>query len=145
MGFAFSETMSGTIEWDTEPGKQHPFRFEVTARARSLREHLATGYATLTGVMYAPPLANGADAEGSIVIRVLGQRIIRYELAFTGNDNRRYELVGQKDIEWLRPLSTFTHLPAEVIDDDHRRVATCVARFDLKRDGWSFLRSFRPA
>ena len=28
---------------------------------------------------------------------------------------------------------------------DHRRVGTCMTRFDLKKDGWAFLRSFRPA
>jgi hypothetical protein len=145
MGFAFSEVMSGTVEWDAEPGKTHPFRFEITARAGSLRDHLANGRAELSGIVHAPPRANGADAEGTILIRPLQQRIIRYELRFHGDDGRRYELVGQKDIEWLRPLATFTRLPAEIVDEDHRRVATCVARFDLRRDGWSWLRSFRRA
>lgn len=145
MGFSFAETMSGTVEWDAEPGKQHPFRFEVKAHAKSTREHFANGRAKLTGKVYAPPKADGADAEGTITIRPIGQRIIRYELQFTGADGKRYEVVGQKDISWLRPLETFTHLPCDIIDDQHRRVGTCVTRFDLKGDWWSFLRSFRPA
>ena len=57
---------------------------------------------------------------------------------------KHYELVGQKDIRWLRPLRTFTYLPAEILDGEHRRVATCETAFDLKHDLWSFLRSFRP-
>jgi hypothetical protein len=145
MGFAFSEVMSGTVEWDGEPGKRYPFSFEVTAKAGSWRDHLATGRAALTGVVNAPPVAASSEAHGTIVIRPLVQRVIRYELAFEGDDGKHYELVGQKDIDLLRPFSTFTHLPAEIIDEDHRRVATCVARFDLRRDGWSWLRSFRPA
>ena len=145
MGFQFAERMSGTIEWDAEPGTKHPFRFEIRAHAPSTRGHLATGRATLHGQVFAPPRADGAEAEGSIVIRPLGQRIIRYELSFTGDDGKRYELVGQKDISWRRPLESFTTLPAEILDEDHRRVATCLTRFDYRNDWWSFLRSFRPA
>ena len=79
-----------------------------------------------------------------ITIRPVGQRIIRYELAFTGSDGKPYELVGQKDIRWTAPLKTFTHLPAEILDSEHRRVATCELAFDVKNDGFGFLRSFRP-
>src|SRR5262245_45101151 len=134
MGFEFAETMAGTMEWDAEPGKHHPFRFDITAHAPSTREHLKDGRATLRGVVHAPGLATSADAEGTITIRPLGQRIIRYELEFTGDDGRRYELVGQKDIRWRHPIRTLTTLPAEIIDDHHRRVATCLTRFAYERD-----------
>ncbi|HEU0029043.1 MAG TPA: hypothetical protein VFQ53_00330 [Kofleriaceae bacterium] len=143
MGFEFAETMSGTIEWDDKPGTKHPFRFEVSAHAGSIRRHLLDGKAILQGTIYAPPIAEGAPAEGVITIRPVGQRIIRYELAFAGDDGKHYELVGQKAIRWTSPLRTFTELPAEILDEEHRRVATCQARFDLKRDGLTFLRSFR--
>jgi hypothetical protein len=145
MGFQFSETMAGTVEWDDAPGTKHPFRFEITAHASSTRDHLATGRAQLRGIVCAPPIAEHAEAEGTIVIRPLGQRVIRYELSFVADDGRHYELVGQKDISWRSPLRTFTTLPAEILDEDHRRIGTCLTHFDLKRDGWAFLRSFRPA
>ncbi len=145
MGFQFSEAMSGTVEWDDEPGHKHPFRFEVTAHAGSTRDHLATGRALLHGVVHAAPRVHAAEAEGTIVIRPIGQRIVRYELSFVGDDGKRYEMVGQKDIRWRAPLRTWTHLPAEIVDEDHRRVATCDTTFDLRHDWWSFLRSFRPA
>ena len=145
MGFEFAETMSGTVEWDAEPGKTHPFRFEIRAHAPSTREHFATGKANVRGLVYCPPKADGVDAEGSITIRPLGQRFIRFLLLFVADDGQRYEVVGQKDISWLRPVASFTTLPAEIIDEDHRRVATCLTRFDYRNDLWSFLRSFRPA
>ena len=145
MGFEFAETMSGTIEMDAEPGKRHPFKFEIRAHAESTRKHLADGRARVTGVISAPPMAASADADGTITIRPLGQRIIRYELSFLGDDGKRYEMVGQKDIRWRRAIETFTTLPAEILDEDHRRVATCLTRFDYRNDLWSFLRSFRPA
>jgi hypothetical protein len=144
MGFQFAETMAGTVEWDAQPGVQHPFSFEVTAEAVSTRAHLQDGKAMLRGVVHAPPLAEAADAEGVITIRPLGQRVIRYELSFTGDDGRDYELVGQKDIRWMSPIRSFTYLPADIIDDDHRRVGACRTTFDLKHHWWSFLRSFRP-
>jgi len=145
MGFEFSETMSGTVEWDAAPGQRHPFRFDVTAHAASFRDHMFTGHAELRGKVLAPPKARDAPAEGMITIRPLGGRIIRYELAFTGDDGVRYSIVGQKDIDFWHPLKTFTTLPAEIVDAEHRRVGTALTRFDLRRDWWRFLRSFRPA
>lgn len=144
MGFQFAETMSGTFELDAQPGKKRPFKFEITAQADSTRAHLRDGKASIRGVVTAPPLAESADAEGTITIRPLVQRIIRYELSFVGDDGRGYELVGQKDIRFRSPIRTFTYLPAEILDEDHRRVATCETTFDLRNDWWSFLRSFRP-
>lgn len=144
MGFQFAETMSGTYELDAEPGTKRPFRFEITAHAESTRAHLRDGKAAVRGVLTAPPLAESADVDGTLTIRPLGQRFIRYELAFVGDDGKSYELVGQKDIRFRSPIRTFTHLPAEILDEDHRRVATCQIVFDLRHDWWSFLRSFRP-
>lgn len=143
MGFQFTETMAGVVEWDAQPSTRHPFRFVVTAQAESTRQHLADGKAVMRGTIHAPPIAEGVEIEGVITIRPLGQRIIRYELAFVGDDGKHYELVGQKDIRWLSPLKTFTYMPAEILDEEHRRVATCETTFDLKKDWWSFLRSFR--
>lgn len=144
MGFQFAETMAGTVEWDDKPGVRHPFRFEITAQAESTRSHLKDGKAAIRGLIYAPPCAEGVDAEGTITIRPLGQKLIRYELSFVGDDGKPYELVGQKDIRFLSPIKSFTQLPAEILDEEHRRVATCRTTFDLKHDWWSFLRSFRP-
>ena len=108
MGFEFSETMAGTVEWDAEPGKRHPFRFDITAHAESTRAHLMDGRASIRGTVYAPPKTRSAPAEGTITIRPVGQKIIRYELSFSGDDGQPYELVGQKDISYLRPFTTFT-------------------------------------
>lgn len=144
MGFQFAETMAGTIEWEDRPGVTEPFKFEVTAQAESTRDHLRDGRAVLRGVVTSPPRITSADAEGVITIRLFGEKIIRYELSFLGDDGTPYELVGQKDIRFLSPFRSFTYLPAEILDEDHRRVATCKTTFDLRRDLWTFMRSFRP-
>ncbi|MGE0401827.1 MAG: hypothetical protein AB7T06_34310 [Kofleriaceae bacterium] len=145
MGFVFAETMSGTVVWDSEPGKKHPFKFEISAHAESTRAHFLDGKVSVRGVLDAPPRAHGVDCEGTMTIRPIGQKIIRYELSFVGDDGKPYELVGQKDIRFLSLRKTLTYLPAEILDDQHRRVATCETRFDVKNDLWSFLRSWKPA
>ncbi len=145
MGFQFAETMSGTLELDDRPGEKHPLQFDLRAHAASTRSHLADGRAEVRGVISAPPLARSADVEGTLLIRPVGQRVIRYELSFVGDDGKRYELVGQKDIRWRKAITTLTTLPLEVLDEEHRRIATCLTRFDYRNDLWSFLRSFRPA
>jgi hypothetical protein len=139
--------MSGTVRWTAAglPTDPQPFHFKATAHAESTRDHLATGRAALRGVVHAPPLVDAADLSGVITIRPLGQRLIRYEFFFTAADGKRYEFVGQKDIRWLAALRTWTTLPGEIIDEAGRRVGTCETRFDLRGDGWTFLRSFRAA
>jgi hypothetical protein len=143
MGFRFAETMQGTVEWSVQPGVKHPFSFDITAEAASTRTHLFDGKATLRGVVHAPPLTRAADAEGVITIRPIGRRMIHYQLRFTGDDGKAYELIGQKDIRLRALVHSFTYLPADILDPDHRRIGSCETRFDLARDGWSFLRSFR--
>ena len=142
MGFEFAETMAGTLEMDAT-GARHPLKFDVAAHAESTRKHLRDGKAALFGTIYAPPIAEGAPVEGVITIRPVGQRIIRYELSFVGDDGAAYALRGQKDIRWTSPLRSFTMMSAEILDNENRRVATCQIAFDYKNDLWSFLRSWR--
>ncbi|MFN0252475.1 MAG: hypothetical protein ACKV2T_36700 [Kofleriaceae bacterium] len=145
MGFEFAETMRGTVVWDAEPGRTHPFKFAINAHAESTRAHVLDGRVAVRGILDAPPVAHGVDCEGTMTIRPIGQKIIRYELAFQGDDGTHYELVGQKDIRFLALRKTLTYLPAEILDDQHRRVGVCETSFDLKNDWWSFLRSWKPA
>ncbi|HEY4243750.1 MAG TPA: hypothetical protein VGM88_28250 [Kofleriaceae bacterium] len=145
MGFQFAETMAGTVTWDDRPGVAHPFKFEVTAQAESTRAHVKDGKADLHGTIYVPPLTDAAEAHGTITIRPFGERIIRYELVFTGDDGNEYELIGQKDIRWTSPIHSWTHLPAEIRRAGGPRIATCDTRFDIRpANTWRFLRSFRP-
>jgi hypothetical protein len=143
-GFQFTETMAGTVEWRSEPGKRYPLRFDVTATADSIAKYLADGKAHLCGLMHAPPKADGVPTEGTITIRPIDRRYIRYELVFTGQDGASYELVGEKTIRWLQPKDSFTHLRAEVTDAAGRPVGHVEAYFNLERDLWSFIRSFHP-
>jgi len=145
MGFAFAETMSGTMQRVDRPGEAVPFAFTVHVHAASLRRHLLDGKATLRGTVEAPGLATAAEAEGEMLLRPLVRRVIRYELSFRGDDGRRYRFAGQKDIRWTSPLRTWTTLPGEITDEDGRLVARCDTRFDYRSDWLQFASSWRPA
>ncbi len=145
-GFCFDETMAGTMERVDRPGQALPFSFTVHAHAASMMSWLRDGKAKLTGTVEAPGLAAAAPVvKGVITLRPVLQRIVKYELAFLGDDGKRYRFVGQKDIRWLDALRTWTTLPGEISDDAGRLVARCQTRFDYKSDWMQFASSFRPA
>jgi hypothetical protein len=145
MGFAFDETMSGTMERVDRPGERVPFSFTVHVHAPSTLQHLRDGKATLRGTVEATGLATAAEAAGTMILRPLRGRIVRYELAFTGDDGRRYRFEGQKDIRWLDALRTWTTLPGIIRDEQDQVVARCDTRFDYKSDWLQFASSWRPA
>jgi hypothetical protein len=142
MALRFAETMSGTFEPIDQPGTRHPFKFSVSARARSVLRHLRDGRAEIDGTVEAAPLAERAHLTGEMTIRPIGGRFIRYRFEFPGDDGKRYTFAGQKDIAWTDLVRSWTTLPGEIRDGD-RVVATCETRFDWKGDGVAFLRSFR--
>jgi hypothetical protein len=140
MGFAFDETMAGTLELKKEPGVSHPLTFRAHVKAPWIG-----GKCTMTGHIEAAPIAKDAPFEGRMLMRPFLGRVIRYELEFTGDDGRRYTLAGQKDIRLSDLARTWTTLPAEISDDRGTVVATCETRFDVARETLAFLSSFRPA
>ncbi|MCA9679850.1 MAG: hypothetical protein H6709_00820 [Kofleriaceae bacterium] len=145
MGFAFDETMSGTMERVDQPGQAVPFSFSIHVHAPSLGRHLRDGKATLRGTVEAPGLAASAALEGEITMRPLGRRLIRYEFEFDGDDGRRYRFAGQKDIRWTDLRRSWTTLPGEITDAAGALVARCLTRFDARADWLQFASSWRPA
>ncbi len=142
MGFGFAETMSGT--W-TRDGVERPFRFTVKVRSGRLRDFRRDQVAEMEGTVDAGDLATGQPLRGTLLMKPFLGRVLRYEFEFTGDDRRPYRFAGQKDIRWLAPLRTWTELPGEVTDDRGRVIGRALTRFDLKRDGLTFMRSWRPA
>lgn len=152
MGFAFAETMSGWLEpaeqvdgplaGASEPKARYPFHFRVHAHVASTLRHLRDGKAALTGVVHAPPFCEAADATGSLELRPLLGRVIRYRLTFEDDHGEALTFVGQKNLSWLAPARTFTELAGELIDQRGVVVAKAQLQFDLRRDWLSFARSF---
>ncbi|WP_210716743.1 hypothetical protein [Amycolatopsis acididurans] len=131
MRTTFSEVMAGNgrLALDVEmPGVLHPF-VDVVANA--------------SGRVEMPGLADDPAATGTVEIAPVTRRRIRYRLDFTALDGRRLHLDGWKSIRFLRPLWTMTTLPATVTDASGAVVAELSLRFDIRRELWAMLRSFR--
>jgi hypothetical protein len=142
-GFSFSETMSGT--WSA-PGsaEARPIRFSVTARARSWLRHLRDKKADLDGTLSMDGVAREVPVHGELLIDPLFGRVIRYQLAFTGDDGKPYHLRGQKDVTVADPVGSMTTLPASIYGAGDQLVGTAQLAFDTK-DLPRFLGSFRPS
>jgi hypothetical protein len=92
-----------------------------------------------------PGLATRQPLRGTLLLQPFLGRVIRYEFEFTGDDGQPYSFAGQKDIRWLSPLRTWTELPDEVRDAAGTLVGTALTYFDMKKDGVTFIRSWKPA
>ncbi len=142
MGFGFEETMSGT--W-TRDGVERPFSFSVRVRSGPLRHFRKDQVADMEGTVDAGGLASRQPLRGTLLLKPFLGRVIRYEFDFTGDDGRPYSFAGQKDIRWLSPVRTWTQLPGEVRNASGTLVGTAMTHFDMKKDGVTFIRSWKPA
>jgi hypothetical protein len=144
-GFGFSETMSGTWSPIDRPDQRRPFRFSLEARSGPLGRFRTDKVVDVNGTLDAEGLATDRAVRGTMIVAPFLRRLIRYELAFTGDDGKPYRFAGQKDIRWLEPVRTWTELPGEITGGNGATVGRAEVRFDLRRDSLAFLRSFRPA
>ena len=150
MGFGFAETMSGWLslasagqaEYPDATEERYPFHFRVRVTAPSLWNHLRDGQAQVAGVVHAPPFCEAADATGTMLIRPVGARLIRYQLTFKDARGRSLRFAGQKNLSYVALRRTVTELDGGLRDDQGALMATTHLRFDLRRDWLSFARSF---
>ncbi|MCA9772390.1 MAG: hypothetical protein KC466_08275 [Myxococcales bacterium] len=132
LGFEFSEEMSGTYHRVGEPTEEHPFVFRVKAEAASLVRNLFDGKAAMTGTVEMAGVAERAALKGTLTMKPLLARFIRYEFDFTGDDGRAYHYAGEKTINHFRPGRSWTTLPGSVWDAEGKEVAKSVTYFDMK-------------
>lgn len=102
-GFAFSERMSGTFYLLSEPLRERPIALDFEA-------HVRKQGAAVTGRLRAEGFAH-SPVQGTIDTAAVADKRIPYDLAFVGDDGRRYRLRGEKDLSWLAPFETLVVLP----------------------------------
>jgi len=105
-GFSFVERLRGTYYRLSDPFVELPITLDVEAHVRRLRTHVASANGRIRAVLLAD-----APVQGTLGLRPLTDRRIPYELAFVGDDGRRYLLRGEKDLSWLAPIETLAVLP----------------------------------
>lgn len=144
LGFEFQEVMSGTYTMVGHPANQGEIRFQARAHAGDALRHLRDGMAELSGTLDMEKVADDVPFSGTLEIRPLTKRIIRYELAFTGNDGQPYRFAGQKDIRWSDLVASMTTLVGTITNAQGAEIAKATLHFDIKADLLPFLVSWKP-
>jgi hypothetical protein len=144
LGFEFQETMAGTYTLAGQAGPPRRVSFTVRAVAGDVLQHLRDGACELEGTFDMEGFADDVPCRGSLEIAPLTKRIIRYELAFAGNDGEPYRLAGQKDIKLSDLVHSMTTLDAAIHDGKGVEIARARVRFDLRADLLPFLVSWKP-
>jgi hypothetical protein len=145
LGFEFEEVMSGTYTRTGHPEETGAIRLRGRAHAGDLVRHLRDGLTTLEGTLDMERFADEVPIAGTLEIRPVLGKIIRYDFTFTGNDGQAYRFSGQKDIRLGALRASMTTLPAAITDKDGAEVARALLHFDLKEDLFPFLVSWKPA
>jgi hypothetical protein len=145
LGFAFEEVMSGTYTLNGHPDQTGSIRFRGQARAEDVFHYLKNRTAALEGTLDMERFADDVPIRGSLEIRPILGKVIRYEFSFTGNDGHPYRFAGQKDVRLDDLPASMTTLNATIVDGQGYEVARANLHFDVKSDLLPFLVSIRPA
>lgn len=138
---SFREWLSGSYWRLAVPTDEHPIRMDLEASTDDLAVAFRDRIWRLSGIVDAEDLATGREVEGTLAFLLVGERRIRYRLAFNGDDGRRYELSGQKEWSKLKPFESVTLLAAGLYDDAGEEVARVTLRFDLRADWVRWMKS----
>ncbi len=133
----FEEDMHGV----TADGRKLVFRLHV--EAPKVRSMLLARELRLEGTVDLETVAERASVTGTLVVGMPWQRVMHYELAFTGTDGARYRFVGKKNVRYTSPRETLTTL-AGAIEKDGAHFVDATVSFRW-RDLPQFLGSFRLA
>ena len=135
--------MSGTVRTATEPGERRPFSFSLHARSRGAWDFVRTREVEITGELLAEGFGARCPLTGTLGLDVLLTGRLPYDFTFTADDGRSYRFTGEKVVKLGSLRRSMTVLPGRVLDDAGEVVGTAEVTFDLDRDLWEFLRSFR--
>jgi hypothetical protein len=143
-GFEFRESMSGSYRLDASPDRERAISFTVGGRVDHLLKFARDRIAHIQGAIDMEGFAAHRAARGTMLMDPILGRTVGYELTFVDDDGHTRRLSGRKSVEFLRFMKTMTTLPAEILDENGKRIGEATLRFDVRSDLVRFLRSFRP-
>ena len=136
VGFRYAETLSGTFARTGEAEQHRRFALELDTRAPSTFGYLRGGAAPVSGHLLADGLAVNVPVEGEVRF-ALRDRRVEYDLIFTADDARPYQLRAARELPGMMELT------GAICDGSGREIAEICARFDWRADLLEFLTSWR--
>jgi hypothetical protein len=142
-GFSFEEWLSGSYWRLDTPTEERAIGVRLLASADDVADFARTRTWRVEATVNAEGLAQDAEAEGVIALKLVDERRVLYRLGFRGDDGRTFELSGQKEWSGLAPFDSMTLLAASLYDEGGEEIARTTLRFDLRSDAVRWLKSFR--
>jgi hypothetical protein len=143
MRLTFREHMTGSYHLLAEPLQDRIAELELVVSAKASRETLRAPALGVTGTVDLEGFATKRPCEGKVALKIANEQRIPYDLRFTGDDGRPYQLFGQRDLSVPRLADALTTLQASVCDEKGREVARAVLRFDARSELGQLVRSIR--
>ncbi len=121
------------------PGGEFVFQVHVDCHEVGFKE--AKG--AINGTLRMAGLGEKIPVEGTIEVSPHWYRHIIYAFRFEAG-GKAYQFQGAKQVSFLRLAKTMTTLPGELIDiETGDKVADVLTTFNMGRDLWSFMKSYR--
>jgi hypothetical protein len=148
LGFHLEESFSGRYYRLDDPTRDAAMAMTLQLDVNGIRRFARDRKVTATGTIYVEGLAEGTGSgrpvEGVLTMKLFDEKRIPYDLAFEGDDGKRYRLRGQRDFFVHDAVRSLTILPASLYDEDALETARATLRFDPKTQLSAFVKSFRP-
>ena len=143
-GFHFNETMAGSYYKLGEPTVERPLEFTIRVETRDLKAFFRDRIWRIEGEISAEGIASAKPLSGTLDFKLPDEKRLVYRFSFRGDNGTEYEFFGQKDWMPIAPIRTISTLPGSLYAGGEE-IARAVVRFDMKRDLFKFLGSFRPS
>ncbi len=143
LGFHFTQSMTGAYHFLDTPTDERSIRFTITARADSVPRFVLDKVVEVTGTLDMEAFATARPLGGTLRLKLIEDRRLRYDLTFTADDGKPYVLRGEQDVMLIAVVDSLTTLPASLYDAAGRELARALLRFDLQRDFGTLLKSIR--
>ncbi len=141
----FAERMTGEVQMREGRQGTYPFTFNVRARSLGLPDFARSGQLRLEGSLRSPPFGDDCPVEGLLQMTPPRGRELRYEFTFVSAPGDSFRFVGKKVISPRRPVHSMIHLEGVIFGPDDEVKGQAWVEFDLRRDLWSFMRSWTLA
>ena len=143
--FQFHELLIGTYHLFEKPFEERNVRLTIAARVSGVRNFARNKSAQLTGEITLDQLAAASSIEGTLRLDFTQQYRIPYDIAFRGDDGKRYRFYGERDLRLVNLPDAIAILPGGIYDENGTEIGRTILRGDLSRDVLESLRSFRFA
>jgi hypothetical protein len=143
MRITFREHMIGSYHLLAQPLEDRIAELDLNVSARASRETLRAPALGVEGTIELQGFASKRPCEGKVALKIANEQRIPYELYFTADDGRPYQLFGQRDLSVPKLVDALTTLHASVCDQQGAEIARVILRFDPRRELGKLVRSIR--